>query len=200
MKHLKLFEEYRGDFNNEYHLNDFYFKVDNGGPSEGTEIGDITVNFDKDGEEVYCEFEVYQPSSGDWGVTCDDEVTASELGINLDDRGKVLDDDLSSELLDAYGSGGGEGEWNDMTFVVEDVSPRGVVEEGWLLITIYKDGKEEGVQFDIRQEAMGVGRTDGVEPESDEEMEKLKQLGIEFSEEFQGELLQAYDDYSNFIR
>ncbi len=36
--------------------------------------------------------------------------------------------------------------------------------------------------------------------EFDEEMEKLKQLGIEFSEEFQGELLQAYDDYSNFIR
>jgi hypothetical protein len=58
MKYLKLFEEYRGNFNQEYHLDDFYFKVSNGGPSEGTEIGDITVNFDKEGEEVICEFEV----------------------------------------------------------------------------------------------------------------------------------------------
>lgn len=200
MKYLKLFEEYRGDFNQEYHLDDFYFKVSNGGPSEGTEIGDITVNFDKDGEEIICEFEVYQPASGNWGVICEDETTASELGIELDDRGKVLDDDLVSELLDAYGSGGGEGEWNDMTFVVEDVNPRGVIEEGWLLITIYKDGKEEEVQFEIRQEAFGVGRMDLVEIESDDDLEKLKQLGIEFNDDFKDELAVAYDDYSNFIR
>jgi hypothetical protein len=31
-------------------------------------------------------------------------------------------------------------------------------------------------------------------------MEKLKKLGIDFSDEFQGELLRAYGDYSNFIR
>ena len=173
MRYLKLFEEYR-EFNQEYHLDDFYFKVSNGGPSEGAEIGDITVNFDKDGEEVICEFEVYQPASGDWGVICEDETTASELGIELDNRGKVLDDDLTGELLDAYGSGGGEGEWNDMTFVVEDVNPRGVIEEGWLLITIYKDGKEEEVQFEIRQEAFGVGRMDLVEIDSDDDLEKLK--------------------------
>jgi len=217
MKYLKLFEEYRGDFNNEYHLDDFYFKVSNGGPLEGTEIGDITVNFDKDGEEIICEFEVYQPASGDWGAICEDDETASELGIELDERGKVLDDNLVDELLNAYGSGspfhnyrkegkpfsndeGREGEWNDMTFVVEDVSPRGVIEEGWLLITIYKDGKEEEVQFDIRQEAFGVNRTDEVEPQYDNDIEKLRELGIEFNEYFQNELLQAYDDYSNFIR
>jgi hypothetical protein len=200
MKYLKLFEEYRGDFNQEYHLDDFYFKVSNGGPSEGTEIGDISVNFDKEGEEVICEFEVYQPASGDWGVICEDETTASELGIKLDDRGKVLDDDLVGELLDAYGSGGGEGEWNDMTFVVEDVNPRGVIEEGWLLITIYKDGKEEEVQFEIRQEAFGVGRMDLVEIDSDDDLEKLKELGIEFNDDFKDELAVAYDDYSNFIR
>lgn len=200
MRYLKLFEEYRGDFNNEYHLDDFYFKVSNGGPSEGTEIGDITVNFDKDGEEVICEFEVYQPASGDWGVICEDETTASELGIELDNRGKVLDDDLTGELLDAYGSGGGEGEWNDMTFVVEDVNPRGVIEEGWLLITIYKDGKEEEVQFEIRQEAFGVGRMDLVEIDSDDDLEKLKEMGIEFNDNFKDELAVAYDDYSNFIR
>ena len=200
MRHLKLFEEYRGDFNNKYQLNDFYFKVSNGGPIEGTEIGDITVHFDKDGEEGWIvEFEVYQPASGDWGVTCEDDETASELGIELDERGKVLDEDLVDELLDAYGSGGGEGEWNDMTFVVEDVSPKGVIEEGWLLITIYKDGKEEEVQFEVRQEALN-SRTDQVEPQGDDELEKLKELGIEFSEELQDELLQAYDDYSNFIR
>lgn len=204
MKHLKLFEEY-ADFNNKYHLDDFYFKVENGGPIEGTEIGDITVNFDKDGEEIICEFEVYQPASGDWGVTCEDDETASELGIELDERGKVLDDDLVGELLDAYGSGyieydeGREGEWNGMTFVVEDVSPKGVIEEGWLLITIYKDGREEEVQFEVRQEALN-SRTDQVEPQGDDELEKLKELGIEFSEELQDELLQAYDDYSNFIR
>jgi len=200
MRYLKLFEEYRGDFNNEYHLDDFYFKVSNGGPSEGTEIGDITINFDKDGEEVICEFEVYQPASGDWGVICEDETTASELGIELDNRGKVLDDDLTGELLDAYGSGGGEGEWNDMTFVVEDVNPRGVIEEGWLLITIYKDGKEEEVQFEIRQEAFGVGRMDLVEIDSDDDLEKLKEMGIEFNDNFKDELAVAYDDYSNFIR
>lgn len=200
MKYLKLFEEYRGNFNQEYHLDDFYFKVSNGGPSEGTEIGDISVNFDKEGEEVICEFEVYQPASGDWGVICEDETTASELGIKLDDRGKVLDDDLVGELLDAYGSGGGEGEWNDMTFVVEDVNPRGVIEEGWLLITIYKDGKEEEVQFEIRQEAFGVGRMDLVEIDSDDDLEKLKELGIEFNDDFKDELAVAYDDYSNFIR
>jgi len=187
MKHLKLFEEYGSEFNKEYHVGDFYFKVTNGGPSEGTEIGDITVNFDKDGEEIYCEFEVYQPSSGDWGVTCDDESTASELGIELDDRGKVLDDDLSSDLLDAYDSGSGEGEWNNMNFVVEDVNPRGVIEDGWLLTTIYKDGKEEEVQFEIRQEALGSGRTDTVEPDGEEEMKKLQELGIEFSDDFQTE-------------
>lgn len=198
MKHLKLFEEY-GDFNNEYHLDDFYFKVVNGGPIEGTEIGDITVNFDKDGEEIICEFEVYQPSSGDWGVTCEDLETATLLGIDLDERGKVLDDDLVGEFLDAYGSGGGEGEWNDMTFVVEDVSPKGVIEEGWLLITIYKDDKEEEVQFDIIQEALS-SRTDQVEPQSDDDLEKLKELGIEMNEDFEFELLKAYDDYSNFIR
>ena len=202
MRYLKLFEEYRGDFNNEYHLDDFYFKVSNGGPSEGTEIGDITINFDKDGEEVICEFEVYQPASGDWAVICEDETTASELGIELDNRGKVLDDDLTGELLDAYayGSGGGEGEWNDMTFVVEDVNPRGVIEEGWLLITIYKDGKEEEVQFEIRQEAFGVGRMDLVEIDSDGDLEKLKEMGIEFNDNFKDELAVAYDDYSNFIR
>lgn len=200
MRYLKLFEEYRGDFNNEYHLDDFYFKVSNGGPSEGTEIGDITVNFDKDGEEVICEFEVYQPASRNWGVICEDETTASELGIELDDRGKVLDDDLTGELLDAYGSGGGEGEWNDMTFVVEDVNPRGVIEEGWLLITIFKDGKEEEVQFEIRQEAFGVGRMDLVEIDSDGDLEKLKEMGIEFNDNFKDELAVAYDDYSNFIR
>jgi len=199
MRYLKLFEEYR-EFNQEYHLDDFYFKVSNGGPSEGTEIGDITVNFDKDGEEVICEFEVYQPASGDWGVICEDETTASELGIELDNRGKVLDDDLTGELLDAYGSGGGEGEWNDMTFVVEDVNPRGVIEEGWLLITIYKDGREEEVQFEIRQEAFGVGRMDLVEIDSDDDLEKLKEMGIEFNDNFKDELAVAYDDYSNFIR
>lgn len=200
MKHLKLFEEYGGDFNQEYHLDDFYFKVSNGGPSEGTEIGDITVNFDKDGEEVICEFEVYQPASGNWGVICEDETTASELGIELDDRGKVLDDDLVGELLDAYGSGGGEGEWNDMTFVVEDVNPRGVIEEGWLLITIYKDGKEEEVQFEIRQEAFGVGKMDLVDIDSDDDLKKLKSLGIEFNDDLKDEIAVAYDDYSNFIR
>lgn len=199
MKHLKLFEEYR-DFNQEYHLDDFYFKVSNGGPIEGTEIGDITVHFDKDGEEGWIvEFEVYQPASGDWGVTCEDYETASELGIELDERGKVLDDDLTGELLDAYGSGGGEGEWNDMTFVVEDVSPKGVIEEGWLLITIYKDGREEEVQFEVRQEALN-SRTDQVEPQGDDDLEKLKELGIDIDEDFEFELLKAYDDYSNFIR
>jgi hypothetical protein len=209
MKHLKLFEEFglmypspKGEFNNKYHLDDFYFKVDNGGPSEtagGTEIGDITLKFMKDDEEVFIEFEVFQMVSGDSGASCD-EVDASELGIELDERGRVVDESLLDEIFASYESGGGEGEWNDMEYEVEDVSPRGVIEEGWLLITIYKDDKEEEVQFDIRQEAIGVERTEEVEPESDEEMEKLNQLGIEFSEELQGELLRAYDDYSNFIR
>jgi hypothetical protein len=208
MKHLKLYEEFglmypsrpHNEFNQEYHVGDFYFKVNNGGGSEGTEIGDITLNFNKDGEEVFCEFEVYQPSSGYWGVLCDDEFTAEELGIQLDKNGKVLNDDLVDEILNAYDSGGGDGEWNDMEFVVEDVSPRGVVEEGWLLITIYKDGKEEEVQFELRQEAIGVGHMEDVTLDSDEDEEKLKKLNIEFSEEFKTELCQAYDDYSNFIR
>jgi hypothetical protein len=90
--------------------------------------------------------------------------------------------------------------WNDMEYEVEDVSPRGVIEEGWLLITIYKDDIEEEVQFDIRQEAFGVNRTDEVEFQYDNDIEKLRELGIEFNEDFQNELLQAYDDYSNFIR
>jgi hypothetical protein len=201
MKHLKLFEEYRGDFNNEYHLDDFYFKVENGGPSQnagGTEIGDITLKFIKGEEEVFIDFEVFQMASGDSGATCEDEITAKELGIELDGRGRVLDESLLDEIMDSYASGGGS-EWNDMEYEVEDVSPRGVIEEGWLLITIYKDDKEEEVQFEIRQEAMGVGRTDEVEPENEEEMEKLEILGIEFNDELQGELLRAYDDYSNFI-
>jgi hypothetical protein len=204
MRYLKLFEEYRGDFNNEYHLDNFYFKVGNGGPSQnagGTEIGDITLKFMKDDEEVFIDFEVFQMASGDSGATCEDEITSKELGIELDGRGRVLDESLLDEIMDSYASGGGGGEWNDMEYEVEDVSPRGVIEEGWLLITIYKDGKEEEeVQFFVRQEAMGVGRTDEVEPENEEEMEKLERLGIEFNDDFQGELLRAYDDYSNFIR
>jgi hypothetical protein len=210
MRYLKLFEEFglmyqppkRREFNNEYHLNDFYFKVENGGPSQnagGTEIGDITLKFMKDDEEVFIDFEVFQMASGDSGATCEDEITSKELGIELDGRGRVLDESLLDEIMDSYASGGG-GEWNDMEYEVEDVSPRGVIEEGWLLITIYKDGKEEEVQFFVRQEAMGVGRTDEVEPENEEEMEKLERLGIEFNDEIQGELLRAYDDYSNFIR
>jgi hypothetical protein len=201
MEYLKLFEEF-GEFNKEYHLDDFYFKVENGGPSQiagGTEIGDITLKFIKDGEEVYIDFEVFQMASGDSGATCEDEITAKELGVELDDLGRVIDESLLSEIMYSYDSGEG-GEWNDMEYEVEDVSPRGVIEQGWLLITIYKDGKEEEVQFDVRQEAMGIGRTDEVEPEDEEEMQKLKQLGIEFNDEFQGELLQAYDEYSNFIR
>lgn len=211
MKYLKLFEEFglmyqppkRSGFNNEYHLDDFYFKVENGGPSQiagGTEIGDITLKFIKDDEEVFIEFEVFQMASGDSGATCEDEITSKELGIELDERGRVIDESLLDEIMDSYASGGGGSEWNDMEYEVEDVSPRGVIEEGWLLITIYKDGKEVEVQFDIREESMGVGRTDEVEPESDEEMEKLKKLGIDFNDEFQAELLQAYGDYSNFIR
>jgi hypothetical protein len=203
MKYLKLFEEYRGDFKNEYHLDDFYFKVENGGPSQnagGTEIGDITFKFLKDGEEVFIDFEVFQMASGDSGATCEDEITAKELGIELDGRGRVLDESLLDEIMDSYASGGGGSEWNDMEYEVEDVSPRGVIEEGWLLITIYKDDKEEEVQFDIRQEAFGVNRTDEVEFQYDNDIEKLRELGIEFNEDFQNELLQAYDDYSNFIR
>jgi hypothetical protein len=203
MKYLKLFEEYRGDFNNEYHLDDFYFKVENGGPSQnagGTEIGDITLKFMKDDKEVFIDFEVFQMASGDSGATCEDEITANELGIELDGRGRVLDESLLDEIMDSYASGGGGSEWNDMEYEVEDVSPRGVIEQGRLLITIYKDGKEEEVQFDIRQEAFGVNRTDEVEPQHDNDIEKLRELGIEFNEDFQNELLQAYDDYSNFIR
>jgi len=203
MKYLKLFEEYRGDFKNEYHLDDFYFKVENGGPSQnagGTEIGDITLKFMKDDEEVFIDFEVFQMASGDSGATCEDEITAKELGIELDGRGRVLDESLLDEIMDSYASGGGGSEWNDMEYEVEDVSPRGVIEEGWLLITIYKDDKEEEVQFDIRQEAFGVNRTDEVEFQYDNDIEKLRELGIEFNEDFQNELLQAYDDYSNFIR
>ena len=75
--------------------------------------------------------------SGDSGASCD-EVDASELGIELDERGRVVDESLLDEIFASYESGGGEGEWNDMEYEVEDVSPRGVIEEGWLLITIYK--------------------------------------------------------------
>lgn len=202
MEYLKLFEEFGNDFNKEYHLDDFYFTIENGGPSQitgGTEIGDITLKFIKDEEEVFIDFEVFQMASGDSGATCEDEITAKELGIELDDFGRVIDESLLSEIMYSYDSGEG-GEWNDMEYEVEDVSPRGVIEQGWLLITIYKDGKEEEVQFDVRQEAMVIGRTDEVEPEDEEEMQKLKELGIEFNDEFQGELLQAYDEYSNFIR
>lgn len=208
MKYLKVFEEFgyfgkQREFTNKYHLDDFYFKVTNGGPSDiagGTEIGDVTMKFIKDDEEVYIEFEVFQMISGDSGASCDDEITANELGIELDDRGRVLDESLLDEIMDSYASGGGSGEWNDMEYEVEDVSPRGVIEQGWLLTTIYKDDKEEEVQFDIRQEAFGVGRTDEIEPESDEEMQKLQDLGIEFNDDFQDALLRAYDDYSNHIR
>ena len=56
MKYLKMFEEYRGDFTNKYHLDDFYFTVTNGGATEGVEVGEVTLKFDKDGEEIYCEF------------------------------------------------------------------------------------------------------------------------------------------------
>ena len=59
--------------------------------------------------------------------------------------------------------------------------------------------KREEVQFDIRQEAFGA-RYDAVEPQSDDDLEKLKSLGIELDDDFQSELMTAYDDYSNFIR
>jgi len=35
---------------------------------------------------------------------------------------------------------------------------------------------------------------------SDDDLEKLKEMGIEFNDDFKDELAVAYDDYSNFIR
>jgi hypothetical protein len=72
-----------------------------------------------------------------------------------------------------------------------------VVENQTMLNNLSK--KREEVQFDIRQEAFGA-RYDAVEPQSDDDLEKLKSLGIELDDDFQSELMTAYDDYSNFIR
>lgn len=201
MKYLKIFEEYREGFTNKYHLDDFYFTVSNGGATEGVEIGEVTLKFDKDGEEIYCEFEVYQISSnGDSGAKLNDKEVAESLGIELDDRNKVVDEDLLSEILDCYGNHQDEGEWKGMEYSVEDVSPNGVVEYGWLLIEIHKGDKTEEVQVEIEQDATGNYRVDEVELDSDEDTNKLKSLGIQFDEEFQDALLRAYDDYSNFLR
>lgn len=208
MKYLKIFEEYKEDFNNKYHLDDFYFTVSNGGPTEGVEVGEVTLKFDKDGEEIYCEFEVYQLSSKNRriqayyrnsGAKLDDKEVAESLGIELDDRNGVVDKDLLSEILDCYGNHQNEGEWNGMEYSVEDVSPNGVVECGWLLIEIHKGDEIEEVQIDIEQDATGNYRVDEVELDSDEDTNKLKSLGIQFDEDFQDALLRAYDDYSNFL-
>lgn len=200
MKHIKLFEEYRSEFTNKYHLDDFYFTINNGGPLEGTEVGEVTLKFNKDGEEIYCEFEVYQLSSNGMSVVKLDKESADSLGIELDDRNRVTDENLLSEIIDCYGNHQTEGEWNGMEYEVEDVSPNGVVEDGWLIIDIHKGDKIEEIQVGIQQDATSIHRADDVELDSDYDMEKLKSLGIEFDEDFKDALMRAYDDYSNFLR
>ena len=187
-----------------YGVKDFEFVVTNGGASTGTEYGSVTIIFTKDGEESEIQFDMYQVAGGSDTISfieIQDIETAKELGIEVAEKDRVgEDDELFGIIYDAYDSKseGEDGEYMDMEYRIENVSADGVVEEGWLEISITKGEQTiDEVSFDIRQDSNSdMNATFN----SDEDEEKCKSLGIELDEEFETEIITAYDSYTSQTR
>jgi len=209
MNHIKNFNTFlneeidfpKGYF--EYQLSNFTFEVTNGGASTGTEYGYVSTVFTKDDEEHEIQFDVYQIGGGSETITfieIENVLVAKELGIEVDKKDRIAEDDeLFQIIYDAYDSNseGEEGDYKDMTYRIDGVSPEGVIEEGWLEVLIKKDGKSEEISFDIRQDSNSDMEATF---NSDEDEEKCKSLGIELDEELETEILTAYDKYTTETR
>ena len=82
-----------------------------------------------------------------------------------------------------------------MTYKIDDVSAEGVIEEGWIHISLKKVGQKGDLDlsFDIRQDSDGNFEAT---LNSDEDEAKCREWGIEYDEDFESEILAAYDRYT----
>lgn len=174
------------------------FNVKSGGATCGIECGTVDFTFD----DVDISFDVLQPSNGDWFTElCGNNIEiADKLNILYDKKYKITDVELIELIFDAYAIleitkyniqffNECNPLYKNMKCELNDVSPNGIIELGWIRIEI--DG--EHIQFDIRSDNFGE-LINNVSFTTDKDEEICNELGIQLDDDFKYQLMTAYGD------
>jgi hypothetical protein len=209
MKYIKSLKEAYNPHVSGYINDEYKYEVTNGGPITAAEYGSVVLKFEKDGKWHEINFDIYEITNGIKFIEIENLEIAKKLDIPIEGEDRLdSNDELYGIIFDLYRLKHTSGEipkslqsgiYRDMGYHLEVVSAEGVIEEGWLELVIYSKDETDSseVSFDIRETSDGDAE---VTPNSDEDEERLEELGIEFDDDLQTQIMEIYGRWSNETR
>ena len=186
---LKTFNQFVNESNSYNYLseeiNGVTIKAEDADFSTVHEFGYIDTTLTKDTKTFDVKFLVVQPSSGSfesdlWYLVIEDEdyiKNYKNCGLSLDSDGKVLDEDITEYLLDAYHRQSTSSEtFGDIEIEITDITADHIIETGYVMTSVGNDDENcIDVNFDVIQPSDG----DWYVAISERNKESLKEAGID---------------------